>query len=425
MPPSLSWHGLPSRATRRSRARAQLDLMGAFRRPEGATHTSPGQRPISANLFIDITGKISEFGNMATHNAADEEWQTLVNFLPVNWKIMAQQSGALKGLRQDKSVENYLRVLLLHVGCGLSLRETAARAGQSGLAELSDVAVLKRLRKSKEWLRQMCEAMFPDQVAPGGIDAHSLRLVDSTLVREPGPTGSLWRIHYSLRWPQLSCDGFKLTAREGKGNGESLEHYALRKGERVLADRGYCRAGDIHYAAARGAEVLVRFNPDGIRIEDADGQRFALLKHLKALSKAGQSREWPVQVPLEGQAAVPARLCVIRKTRAAIRLSIEKLQREASKDQRTLKPETLRYAEYVMVLTTFPAEAFPTQQVLETYRFRWQVELLFKRVKQHAELGHLPKNDEQSSQAWLYGKMLVALLTEKLLAHARDFSPWG
>jgi len=362
---------------------------------------------------------------MTPLNAAQEEWQTLLNFLPPNWKILARQTGAIKGLRQDKSVENHLRVLLMHVGCGLSLKETAARASQAGLAELSSVALFKRLRKSKEWLRSLCEALLCEQMPCARTDSRSFRLVDSTLVREPGPTGSWWRIHYSLRWPQLSCDCFKLTSSQGRGNGESLAHFALRKGERVLADRGYCRAADIHYAASKGAQVLMRFNPDGIRIEDAHGQRFALLKHLNTLSKAGQSRGWTVMVPLEGRDAVPARLCVIRKTKAAISLSLEKLRREASKDQRVLKPETLRYAEYVMVLSTLPADEFSTQEALECYRFRWQIELLFKRFKQHAELGHLPKNDEQSAQAWLYGKLLVALLSEKLLAHARSFSPWG
>jgi hypothetical protein len=363
---------------------------------------------------------------METLNAAEEEWKTLLDFLPADWKLIARQTGALKGLRQDKSPENLLRVLLMHVGCGLSLRETATWAAECGLAALSDVAVLKRLRKSKEWLRRLCEVLLAGQAAASPPDARSLRLVDSTLVREPGPTGSLWRIHYSLRWPQLSCDCFKLTAREGEGNGGSLRHFVLRKGERVLADRGCCHAGDVHYATARGARVLVRFSPNSIRIDDVrTGGRFALLKRLGALTKAGQSREWPVLVPLEGHAALPARLCVIRKTRAAIALSHKKLRREASKDQRVLRPETLRHAEYVMVLTTFPADEFPTHLALECYRFRWQVELLFKRFKQQADMGHLPKNDEESSRAWLYGKLLVALLTEKLLVHARSFSPWG
>jgi hypothetical protein len=55
----------------------------------------------------------------------------------------------------------------------------------------------------------------------------------------------------------------------------------------------------------------------------------------------------------------------------------------------------------------------------------WQIELVFKRFKQIAQLGHLPKNGHQSARAWLYGKLFVALLVEKLLAHANSVSPWG
>jgi hypothetical protein len=78
-----------------------------------------------------------------------------------------------------------------------------------------------------------------------------------------------------------------------------------------------------------------------------------------------------------------------------------------------------------MVLTTFPQQEFSLQQVLERYRFRWQVELVFKRFKQIAQLGHLPKYDEESAKAWLYGKLFVTLLTEKLIRHAGTLSPWG
>jgi hypothetical protein len=52
-------------------------------------------------------------------------------------------------------------------------------------------------------------------------------------------------------------------------------------------------------------------------------------------------------------------------------------------------------------------------------------ELVFKRFKQIAQLGHLPKHDPESAQAWLYGKLFVALLTEKLIQEARALSPWG
>jgi hypothetical protein len=51
--------------------------------------------------------------------------------------------------------------------------------------------------------------------------------------------------------------------------------------------------------------------------------------------------------------------------------------------------------------------------------------LVFKRLKSLAQLGHLPKHDERSSRAWLYGKLFVALLTQKLIRVGRDISPWG
>ena len=89
---------------------------------------------------------------METINASEEDWDLLLTFFPTDWKNLAHTSGALKGLRQDKSEENCLRVLLMHLGCGLSMRETVVRARQAKLADISDVALLKRLRKSKEWL---------------------------------------------------------------------------------------------------------------------------------------------------------------------------------------------------------------------------------------------------------------------------------
>jgi hypothetical protein len=46
-------------------------------------------------------------------------------------------------------------------------------------------------------------------------------------------------------------------------------------------------------------------------------------------------------------------------------------------------------------------------------------------MKSLAQLGYLPKHDERSSRAWLYGKLLIALLGQKLMRIGRDISPWG
>ena len=110
----------------------------------------------------------------------NEEWDVVLSFLPEHWQEFACETGALRGLRKDKSVDALLRTLLLHLACGHSLRETVVRARKANLADLSDVALLKRLRKSAEWLRALCIALFREQgvaVSGGGgfRSGHSTR----------------------------------------------------------------------------------------------------------------------------------------------------------------------------------------------------------------------------------------------------------
>jgi hypothetical protein len=360
-------------------------------------------------------------------NALAEDWELLMSFFPSDWKEQAEASGALRGLRQDKSAESYLRVLLMHLGCGFSLRETIVRAKQAQLADLSDVALLKRLRKSKPWLHQLCCSLFAERALSGpSCGPPSWRLIDASLVSEPGKTGSQWQVHYSLRWPSLECDYFKLTPVEGPGHGESLYQFAFAPGDFVLADRGYCHAQALGQATRQGAFLTVRLNPQGIRLQSPGGDPYPLVNQLQGLQGAGQTAEWEVRIPLPGmEPPLPVRLCAVRKSAAAIVLAQKKLWRKARKEGWKLQPESLIYAQYVMVLSTFPPATYSAQRVLEAYRLRWQVELVFKRLKQIAQLGHLPKHDKESSQAWLYGKLLVALLTEKVIQAATTFSPWG
>ena len=127
----------------------------------------------------------------------------------------------------------------------------------------------------------------------------------------------------------------------------------------------------------------------------------------------------------DGDQRVAGRLCVVRKSEQAIASAQRKIDRREQKHQRRVKPETREYARYVMIFTTLLASVMGVADVLEYYRFRWQIELVFKRLKSILAVGHLPKHDEQSSRAWLYGKLVVALLTQKLIRLGSSISPWG
>jgi len=251
-----------------------------------------------------------------------------------------------------------------------------------------------------------------------------LRLVDSTTVKEPGKTGSLWRIHYSFRLPEFWCDHFLLSPTQGVGTGDSFLQFPIMPGEHLIGDRGYSYVSGIEHIAAQGGYVLVRLNTLTLPLFTPKHQRLPLLRCLATLRVPGQVGEWPVVV--QGDARlVPGRLCAVRKSEEAIKLAEKRLKRQASKKGREIQPDTWEYVKYVMVFTTFSSERFPTAEILQWYRVRWQVELVFKRLKSLAHLGHLPKYDDQSARAWIYGKLFVALLTEQLMRQGRTLSPWA
>lgn len=357
---------------------------------------------------------------------AQEDWGVLLSLLPKEWKDLASSCGAIERLRGFGSEQAVLRTLLLHIGQGYSLRETAVRARMGGLAEVSDVALLKRLRKSEEWFRSLCLALMRENgiLLPEAVEGLNVRVVDATLVNEPGKTGSTWRIHYSLRIPSLTCDFFELTPAKGKGNGETLQRYAVAPSDFIMGDRGYSSPVGIEHVVGSGGHVLVRVNTGIMPMVTMKGRGFPLLKELRSIKKPGIIREWSIQIKTE-HSAVRGRLCVLRKSKHATMRARRRIHRKARKDGTKLKKETLACAKYVMVFTTLPADRLTAERVLEWYRVRWQIELLFKRLKVLAQLGHLPKSDPESSKAWLYGKLFLALLTEKSVRVSRGFSPWG
>lgn len=354
-----------------------------------------------------------------------EDWEVLLSFLPENWKTLAVETGALRGLRKDKSAEALLRTLLIHLGCGHSLRETVVRARQAEIADLSDVALLKRLRKSRNWLYALCMALFQEHGIAVSDLAHEMRAFDATVVSEPGKTGSQWRLHYSVTLPCFGCDFFKLTPTKGEGTAESFKHFPVHPGDYLLADRGYSTANGIQYVAEAGGYVTVRVNTGALHFEQEPGGAFNLLSAVESITRTGEIRQWCVKVKTKTGPSVSGRICVLRKTEEATRKALKRMEQNAQRKQKQPLDATRCFARYVIVFTTFPPDRFSASDVLEGYRLRWQIELVFKRFKSLAQFGHLPKSDEESAKAWLYGKLLVALLTEKIVRHARTFSPWG
>jgi hypothetical protein len=356
-----------------------------------------------------------------------EDWRLVERFLPQGWEQMARETHALRRLTRFHDASSLLRTLLIHLAEGCSLKETALRARLADLATVSSVAIWKRLRESGEWFRVMSECLMrdwvqrlPREVMPGG---YRLRLVDASLVSEPGSTGSDWRVHYAVELGTLQCDFVEVT---GVREGETLRRFPVAPGDLLIGDRGYANAPGVAHVVRHAGDVLVRLTLTNLPMETDAGKPFALVERLGRLAM-GQIGDWPCWMPSDRkeEGRVGVRVCAIRKSRVAAEKARAALLREAKKKNRQVHPNTLKMAGYIAVLTTASAQRLPGVVALETYRGRWQIELVFKRLKSLVGLGHLPKKDPQGAKAWLLGKLFVAFLIEAFIHAGESFFPWG
>lgn len=353
-----------------------------------------------------------------------EDWQTLATYLPADLEDSARTHRFVRRSTGRHDAQMWLRLILMHAAGGLSLSQTVARAKVRGWAQVSSVALHKRLRTAGPWLQALTSHLVGAQhralAATPAIKGRVLRIVDATDIQEPGSTGTDWRLHYSLRLPDLACDHFELT---DVHEAEQLGRFVFRPGEVVLADRGYCHRGGVAQVLDADADVVVRLVPTNFPLQDSAGRRFDVLAKSAGL-KPGQKREWQVWFEHQGWLR-PLRLCVLRKPDSATQEARRKLRQKAARNGQELQEQTLQSAALVMILTSLPAEDWSTAAVLELYRSRWQIELAFKRLKSLLHAGHVPKSSDPTARAWLQAKVLTALLIESLLCDSRSFSPYS
>jgi DDE family transposase len=353
-----------------------------------------------------------------------EEWSVITRFLPSDWRDLARTTGALKRARQVRSADALLRLAFLYAASGLSLQQAAARATAAGLARISAVGVMKRMRSTGPWLQALAERVFVESARMPSLEAvppqRRLQVVDATHVKVSGSSGTDWRLHYVLRLPTLTCDFAEVTDAKG---GETYTRVPVQPGDIVLGDRGYCHREGVAHVVDRGGDVVVRLNANSFPLLDAAGEPLDLLATLRSI-EGHAPHAWPVRFQAGGREYL-ARLCAVRKSDMAAQRSKERLLKWARKKATTVRPETLELAEYIFVLATRGLDDLTPTRILELYRARWQVELGFKRLKSLFDAGSAPNRDPEAVRSWIYAKLLAVLLIERLGEEARLFSPWG
>jgi hypothetical protein len=354
------------------------------------------------------------------------EWDLVTSYLPTNWESLADEYAQVEtkyGNAKIRTASELLRMILVHAACDLPLRETVALVAEAGGPDIAPMRLHKKMIRAADYLRALVVGMVKDlpHVEPELWAGYDVVVVDATTASRPGSLGADVRVHTLMRLSNLEYVDVQVTNTKV---GETFAHFPLDYGQLVIGDRGYCFASSIFAVVARGADVLVRLNRGSTPLFDPKSQeRVDVLSAMRDLVGHG-IMERPVVItwtdPSRRERRIEARLLLQRLPETEAAKARKRLRDEQGADATA---ESLEAAGYVALITTVPKGRLSAARCMELYRLRWQIELLFKRLKSLCGLDRVPNYRPDTIKSWIYAKLLVALLIDRMSSSQREVFP--
>lgn len=236
-------------------------------------------------------------------------------------------------------------------------------------------------------------------------------LIDGSVVVTPKHNEFDGRLHTAMRLCDLTVVDAYVTTNE---EGETLKRFSFGPGQLAVADRGFANPVGIANVLAQGADVLVRVNRGALPLYALNGDPIDLLGWVRTLKSGRVSSR---QVVTESGAAREScgRLLAKRIPREKREAARARARKEFGDD-----PIALELSEWVLLFTTASSAKLPDAQVMRLYACRWQIELLFKRMKSLCHLDKLPNFRPDTVVSWLGIKLLLFMCLEKLAQPVTD-----
>jgi Transposase DDE domain len=327
----------------------------------------------------------------------------------------ARETKAFIRPRGVRSAATLLRLAMAYGVSGYSLRATVAWAAEAGIADITDVSLLDRLRNAANWLELIWQRKLAAQVAPIAMPGLGLavRLIDATTISSPRTKTTEWRLHMDYCPLEGRFGSAVLT--DGRTS-EGFHLFEARPGELLVGDRGYAKAGGLAKVRNAGGHFLVRLGWRSVALLDAEGADFSILETIAGLPP-GQISTFDVQLAESAKRRRPvckARLIFAPLPEEAGLRAREKAEYKSKRQGRSILPEGAEAANWLILLTTVPDENAEPHQLVALYRLRWQIELAFKRLKSILNIDEILAKDAELARSWLSANLIAALLADDI-----------
>jgi len=355
--------------------------------------------------------------------ASTQGWQTIEAELPEDFEALAKQHKVLEvqyGQAKITSARDLLRLILLHAGADLPLRQTVSMIAESNGPDVSHITLHKKMRLASPYLRALVSRLTQsagDEASPERWAGYEVIAVDGSTFCGPGADTTDARVHLQLRLSDLEILDATI---EDRTVGESFKRFTWRSGQLALGDRGYANPPGVAEVVEQGADVLIRVNRGALPMTTPIGEPVDLMASLRTL-KGYASREQRVAIySREHRRRIEGRLIAVRLRPAEAEKARARLRRELGAKASIVDREA---AQYVVLFTSVPASRMSPDMCLQLYRLRWQVELAFKRWKSICHFDRLPNYRDDTILTWLYAKLLLALIMHRMASAASSLFP--
>lgn len=258
-------------------------------------------------------------------------------------------------------------------------------------------------------------------------DATSSQLPECfmTLFKGSGGSASKSGIKVELQY-DLIGDSIKMEFRNGASSDSTASDSEIKPSSLYLQDLGYFKISRFREITASKAYFISRYKHNvNIYLKVRSSKRGERAKdkpiNLKTLTKGMKVNEVrSKQVYLGMHERLPVKLVIQKLPKQVADKRKRKLKEDNRRRGGTISQERLKAAEYSFFITNLETTILTELQIIQTYKIRWQIEIVFKCWKSVMIFGKVHPMKHHRFLCMLYGQMIWIVLTMKIIMWFRN-----
>jgi Transposase DDE domain len=293
-------------------------------------------------------------------------------------------------------------------------------------------------QSAAEFLQRMMQEVIKEQIqaeqpAPaellGRFDA--VIVEDSTTIKLPDKLKDIWAgcgggqgqskagLKLHVRWDlkQGGLQGPILTPSRHGDQTSPLRQEGIAAGVLNITDEAY---SSLEWLKEQEGFFLTRPRSTVHFLDRQSGEQL----DLDEIGPKVSNGTWQGEVFVGKEARLPARLILIRVPEEVIKQRQERIREEAKRRGRAVNQESLKRAQWTILITNVPAQMLTIAQVVVLQRARWQIERLFRLWKEGGKIDEWRGTTPWRILCEIYAKVIALLIQHWFLVIGTWHDPY-